>query len=316
MLLAVVLSAAYPAASCAAAAAPGRVVLQPPRLAQLARQVQSMPATAQWDFAATTLEVLVEAYAEELATAATERPSDAARRAKLARWRQATSDLTGRLQQARARLDEGAEFAVFVDPQHQVFVIVDHMPIAITAPRPEAERAIERQVLASFCQTVECPGDEAADDAAASHEPPPGAWALNQRAAPAFEVGTVLRCEFTDLGQRHARAAACQRLATEIEGLATALRDAARRGYTVDWAALAATRRDAMLADQIYITAGGAYLDLPAGMLARVGPDDWRRLVAWLRDTSDRPQAPFTLRDGAHLLAPQTSAGALSDTID
>ncbi|MCG6967606.1 MAG: hypothetical protein LJE59_13975 [Chromatiaceae bacterium] len=273
-----------------------RIEAQPPRLAMLARQVQHAAPTVQWDFVNITLDVLLFSYQEELSDAATERASTPERRAKLARWRRATRDLVARLESSRARLVDGAGFVLYVDPQHQILIVIDGQPIAVSAPRPEAERLVEQRVLAQFCAFNDCSVLESEPNAAALPAASVGSWMFQSNSPPAFEIDGVLRCEFADLSERARKAEACTRAADEAAQFDAALGQAQALGHLIDWERLADTPPTRLSSGQIVVSSNGAFVELPTRMLSRLDSADWQRLIGWLQRPESRQQAPVVRR--------------------
>ena len=195
-------------------------------------------------------------------------------------------------------------FVLHVDAQQQLFIIIDGQPVAVTAPRPEAERDVEERVLAAFCRFNDC---SVVNDQGTSRSPDKrdlvGAWLLSQQAPPTFEVDDVLRCEFTDLMRREDKAAACRETAGELVELDQAIRTAADRGYRIDWEILAAHPPSSGGGGQVVVNAAGAFLEARTSMLARLPETDWRNLVEWLRRAPLDKQAPVTLHRAEHMIA-------------
>lgn len=292
-----------PAASADDRRLGARIQAQPPRLSLLAGHVGQLGEAASWDFASITLDELQRAYREELDDAARERPSTPERRAKLARWQRATAALAAQIHAARLRLLDGARFSLYVDPQHQVLIIVDGQPVAVSGPRPAADRLIEERVIAQFCAYNDCRPLHAAAEA-----PPPrvdvaaGSWILGQNVPPTFEVYRVMRCEFEAIAERDRKAQACREAADEAVELATALQRAQRQGYRIDWNWLADRPPSPAAGDQLAVNSDGAYLELPGAMLARLAADDWRNLVSWLRGYQAENRRITVLRQAGRLL--------------
>jgi len=280
-----------------------RIQLEPPRLAQLARHVETLGSAAVWDFASITLDALLDSYRQELQDAAREPASTPERRAKLTRWRRATADLAAQIQAVRVRLLDGADFSVYADPQHQVLIVVDGRPIAVSGPRPQADRAIEERVIQAFCAYNDCsPLDKPASTGPASRTRAGASWLLGQGIPPTFEIDGVIRCEFRDVSERERKARACRRLADEALELAAALQQAQRRGYRIDWEWLMERPPSRAAEGQVAVNSDGAYLPLPSRMLARTHPDDWRELVRWLRSRGDPSRRIVFVRQAQRLL--------------
>jgi len=291
-------------AAQAAGDRPGaRIQLEPPRLALLARHVETLGSAAVWDFASITLDALLDSYRQELQDAAREPASTPERRAKLIRWRRATADLAAQIQAARVRLLDGAAFNVYADPQHQVLIVVDGRPIAVSGPRPDADQTIEQRVVQQFCAYNDCSPLENH----ASNEPVTGTraaahWLLGQDTPPTFEIDGVIRCAFHDVTERERKAQACRRLADEALQLATALQQAQRRGYRIDWDWLMDRPPSRASEGQVAVNSDGAYLPLPSRMLARTHPEDWRELVRWLRSQGTVGRRIVVFRQAQRLL--------------
>lgn len=259
-------------------------------LAALAQQVAQSDPVRQWDFVIIALDAQLEIYRRELSDAGSERLSDPQRRAKLARWRQATADLVARLERSRLRLFDGASFSLLVDPQRQIFILIDGQPIALSATRPEAEQRLANQVITGYCAYNDCSGIDAALQATREQtQPESGSWLLRQYAPPAFEVTDDVRCQFDDVAQRAEKAEACRRVTNEILDLADAIELAQDHGYAVDWQWLEGAQPTHGDSGRVLIDAGGAYLRLRTRWLSRMDRDDWRRLVDWLRYADDLP---------------------------
>lgn len=292
------------ASTGAAGSRPGaRIQVEPPRLALLARHLEKLGVSATWDFASLTLDALLDAYRQELADAAREPASTPERRAKLARWRGATADLARQIQAARLRLLDGATFRVYADPQQQVLIIVDGRPIAVSGPRPDADRAIEERVIAQFCAYNDCSPLAAAEPVAQpATDEPPAAWILGERIPPTFEIYGVMRCEFTDIADRRRKAEACYRAAAEATELAAAIPRAQRQGYRIDWDWMVHTPSARASAGQVVVNSDGAYLAQPSRMLSRLSAGDWQDLVGWLRQRDPAGRRIVVLGEADRLL--------------
>jgi hypothetical protein len=287
------------------AAAGTRIQVQPPRLALLAQHLGQLDALASWEFAGITLDALLEAYRQELQAAAGERRSSPERRAKLARWRHATADLAAQLQAARRRLDDGAPFSVYADSQHQVLIVVDGQPIAVSGPSLAADRRIEQAVIERFCAYNDCsPLTEDAGTALQPVRQPPAGWVFAEHSAPAFEIYGVLRCEFPDLSERARKAEACHQAAEEALRLAASLQGARQQGHRIDWEWLSAAPQARAIGGQVRVNREGAYFTLPSGMLAHLTAADWQALVDWLRDRDAGQPSSWVLRQADRLLVP------------
>ncbi|MCP5438734.1 MAG: hypothetical protein H6960_11315 [Chromatiaceae bacterium] len=286
-----------------AAQSGGRIELQPTRLATVARQVHQADAAVQWDFANIALDVLLESYRQELHSAATERASTSGRRAKLASWRAGTRDLISRLESSHARLADGATLGIQVDAQDQVLIVIEGLPIAVSALRPDTEQVIDEQILGRFCGYNDC--SVLAGNSPSDHQYPQvtaGTWYFAPNTPPTFESGQLFRCEFTDTGGRRQKSEACSRAANEALQLAAGLEQAKEQGYRIDWDLLANGSPEDLANGRIVVNRDGAYIEMPTGTLWKLVRADWQRLVAWLSSTTDTLRTVLVIRDATRLL--------------
>ena len=281
----------------------GPIELQPARLATVARQVSQADAAVQWDFANIALDVLLESYRQELHSAATERASTSGRRAKLASWRAGTRDLISRLESSHARLADGATLGIRVDAQDQVLIVIEGLPVAVSALRPDAEQLIDEQILGRFCGYNDC--SVLAGGSPSDHHHPgvtAGTWYFAPNTPPTFESGQLFRCEFTDTGSRRQKSEACSRAANEALQLASRLEQAKQRGYRIDWDLLANSSPADLENGRIVVNRDGAYIEMPTLTLWKLVRADWQRLVAWLPSTTDAQRTALVIRDATRLL--------------
>ena len=257
--------------------------VQPPPLSVLARHLTTADHDRQWEFAAITLDVLLDAYTNELLTSAGEKASTPARRAKLARWQRATQGLIDQIELARLKLAQGARFSLYVDPRHQILIVVEGQTVLVSGPRGSADDRISDPVLRQFCAYHDCSILRTTQVVEAEPEPGlAGIWVLSQRARPAYQLGDDLRCEFDSLEDRARKADVCQRLAGELLGLMVALQQAIDQGHVVDWRRLLGSPPGTR---QPYLVLNdeGAYLEPDLAGWNKAGPDDWQDMLEWLR---------------------------------
>ncbi|HOP16957.1 MAG TPA: hypothetical protein PLX99_10110 [Gammaproteobacteria bacterium] len=280
-----------------------RIQLHTARLAAVARQVRLSDATVQWDLANIALDVLLESYRQELQTAASEKASTAGRRAKLASWRSGTRELIARLEASHARLADGAALGIQVDARDQVLIVIDGQPIAISALRPDAEQAIDEQVLARFCGYNDCsvltndnPTNPRPTEAAA------GAWNFAPNRPPTFEIGELIRCEFPGTDRRLEKSAACKLVAEEALQLAARLDQVREKGYRIDRALLSDITPTHLANGQIVVNRDGAFIDVPTRMLSRLDRADLQRLIEWLPLTATPNKQPLVIQRANRLL--------------
>jgi hypothetical protein len=268
------------------------VKLQAEPLTVLARSMATADQLARWDFADTLLDVLIETYQDELATALDENLTKPSRKARLARWQAATALLMEDLVDARLLLSEGAPFDIQVDNTDQVLLFVDQKPFSFSAPRPGTEAAMTRRVVEEYCSRNDCTVVDAQDRKARSDTPQAtGNWLLRQGRLPTYEVGSTLRCHFPDLSQRERKAHACMLAAADIDDLRAAIATAARRGYAVDWERLAERRQATGMEVAIPLIDGGRFVRLAFRLITRLDDRAWAELVGALqeRQASEMP---------------------------
>lgn len=256
---------------------------QPPSLSVLARQLTTADPDRQWEFAAITLDVLLDVYTTELLASAGEKVSTPARRAKLARWQRATQGLISQIESARLRLAQGAGFSLYVDPRHQILIIVEGQAVVVSGPRGSADDQISDPVLKQFCAYNDC--SILRMTMAPEAEPEPGLagiWELSQRMRPAYQVGDDLRCEFETLENRDRKADVCRRLAVELRELAAALQRARDQGHVIDWRRLLKSP-PGIGNPYIVLNSEGAYVEPDLDLLNKAGLDDWQDMLEWLR---------------------------------
>lgn len=261
---------------------------QVPKISELARHLTSAGVDQQWEFAAITLDVLLDAYTRELQTSADDRASTPARRVKLARWQRATQGLIGQLQGARTRLGQGAPFSLYVDLRHQVLIIIEGQAIVVSGPRSGTEKEISAPVVQQYCAFNDCSFLQTEVAAEKVTEPKvTGNWTLDKRMRPAYEIGDALRCEFDTLADRNRKAQVCSQLGVELQRLVESLRQATSQGHALDWERLAILPPNAGTRSSVIVNEEGAYLQIELQLLSRAERHDWQNMLDWLRQKLD-----------------------------
>jgi hypothetical protein len=259
----------------------GEVRLAPPALIRMARSMDGADPIERWDFADTLLDVLLEAYRNELLQSRSERLTDTGRAARLVRWQNATALVVDDLLAARRALGEGAMPTVQVDATGQLLLFVDRRPIVFSPPRPGTETALMDQALERYCARHDC-APFLADTAASEVYPTArGNWSLRQGAPPVYAIGDRLHCTFADLSRRAAKGASCEAAAIEVARLREAHRSGEQvQGVAVDWTWVACDTLHTTGTTYRHQTAAqGRYLRLSLPLLTRLSAADWRRLV-------------------------------------
>jgi hypothetical protein len=281
-----------------------RAPAQIPKISELARHLISAGEDQQWEFAAITLDVLLDAYTRELQTSADDGASTPARRAKLARWQRATQGLISQLQGARTRLGQGAPFSLYVDLRHQVLIIVEGQAIVVSGPRSGAEKEISAPVVQHYCAFNDCSflETEVAAEAEAKSAVA-GNWALDQRMRPTYEIGDELRCEFDTLAGRNRKAQLCQQLSVELQRLVESLRQAISQGHTIDWERLSILPPNAGARSSVVVNEEGAYLQIELQLLSRAEKHEWQNMLDWLRRKIDGSAGQLVIYRTGHYLS-------------
>jgi hypothetical protein len=271
-------------------------------LSVLAKYLTTADQDQQWEFAAITLDVLLDVYTRELLTSAGEKASTSARRTKLARRQRATRGLIDQIELARLKLAEGGNFSLYVDPRQQILIIVEGQTVVVSGPRASAEDRISGPVIEQFCAFNDCSIlhdiPPQAEEAEADLE---GIWVLRQGNDPSFRIGGGIHCEFDTLEHGDRKAAVCKRLAGELLRLAAALRQAASQNRAIDWRRLL-NSPPGTTPPYIVLNADGAYLEIELDLLRKAEKDAWQDMLSWLRDEIEgRPVQPVIIRAGRFL---------------
>ena len=244
----------------------------------MARQVHQADAAVQWDFANIALDVLLESYRQELHSAATERASTSGRRAKLASWRAGTRDLISRLESSHARLADGATLGIQVDAQDQVLIVIEGLPVAVSALRPDTEQVIDEQILGRFCGYNDC--SVLAGNSPLITNTPGDCGDLVLRQTPSdIRKWAAVPLRIYRHRRSAAKSEACSRAANEALQLAARLEQAKEQGYRIDWDLLANGSPADLANGRIVVNRDGAYIEMPTGTLWKLVRADWQRLA-------------------------------------
>jgi hypothetical protein len=297
-----------PAVGGAALAADGgppqalRIAPQTSAIASLARALAGQTASVRWEFANIALDVLLEVYREQLQQSAQDGARSPQRRAKLARWQRATTELIAQIEAARLRLVEGQQFDLLVDAQQQVLIVAGGTPIALSGFDDLSDRALESRVLTRFCAFNDCSMLASRSGPAADIASPAGHWWLRQDNHPAYRIGEHLACEFTDMSRREEKARLCAGIAAEATELAEAIDLGRRQGHGVDWPFVARQPPTRSTPSLLRLNPEGSYLEMPLPHLRRLSARDWEQLTAWLESGQGPGGRPIVLRDLDDLL--------------
>lgn len=280
LMLAGVLMASLASAEATRDPAPRQLYAEPSPLARVITGMDGAPEAARLDLAVLIVEALVSAYESEMDQALLELTRDAGDRRRLRRWQQSVGPVLSELRVARAALYAAREVDLYADRHGQIRVLVDGRPFWVAWPRVTVQNRLERELVAEFCARHACPSGDT--DGATRPAEVHGGWVLSQGRPPGWETADGVRCEFPDLSSRSEREAECRALATDLHVLAAALREAVRRGESIEWRHLALDTTPAAGRERILVTERGDYLSVAVPTLAD-HPLDWAEVRRWLR---------------------------------
>jgi len=260
-----------------------QLYVQPSALVQVVESLREAPAQAHMDFVSLTLEVMVQAYEQELDESGQGRGTDAGRARRLGRWQQATAIQLQELNQARQWLAVAQQVRVRADRQGQVMLLIDGRPVLVTWPRMRDQHVQEARLLDRFCALHTCGETHARGSTRTVHEGDAvkGAWSFSQDRGPAWESASGVRCEFPDLRERPAREARCRSVAAQLESLAQVLAQVRREGGRIQWQVIRVQDEPGGTQQRVMVNDQGDYLLLPLGVLSSPAVD-WHAAGRWL----------------------------------
>lgn len=239
------------------------------------------------EFASVALEELIASYQEVLEGPGARAPSLGGK-ADLRRWKAATAGFVAQLQEARWRLERGADVRLSMGPDGTVMLFVDRQPVLVNGPDAPRTQILQRSLLTRFCSVHPCDSYGALGTVAAGEtqwQPRVAAadahWSFTQDQRPRYVTASGMHFVFADLGNREQKERLSLQLADELLRLAEALRAAAGQGQRVDWQAVQVLpRRDGSL-EQVRLNGYGERLDVSVPLLA-ANPVLWREVLPWL----------------------------------
>lgn len=234
------------------------------------------------DFARLALEEVITAY-EQVLDGSTMAVRSLGGKSDLRRWRAATNRFVTQLQDARWRLEQGADVQMNLGPDGTVVLFVGRQPVLLSGPDAADTERLQRTVVAQFCAMYSCAamqenggGQPVLTQAAGDH------WSFDQDRRPAFVLGGNISFLFASISQRPYKERLSRQLTSELHTVAEELRSAARAGRRVHWQQLQLLpRRDGSL-EWLQLNDGGTSLSLSAPLLS-TRPTLWREALPWLR---------------------------------
>lgn len=224
-----------------------------PPLARLAQSLAGAPAPLRADLAQAALIELSDAYAREADQARADQSRETQER-DLRRWAAAIDNLAREYALLAETITPYTPVGLRVGPDRVVYMNVAGKPVAVSGPRPREQDALERRILARYCQVNLCDSDAFAAIAdptappiAPGSEPmmrivprPPVAatyWSFSP-AGPVCATDDGLEFQFDSTDDLGHKRAACAAVVTELQRLADALKNQQDLGARIDWEAI------------------------------------------------------------------------------
>lgn len=258
-------------------------------LARLAQSLTDAPAPLRADLAQAALLELSDAYSREAAAAR----ADQARQTQgrdLRRWAAAIDNLAREYATLADTVTPFTPVTLRTGPDRVLYLNVAGKPIAVSGPRPREQAALERRILARYCQLNLCDPDSFAaivDPTAPSfisgtatqssasmrivpHQPHAATYWSFSPAGPVCATDDGLEFQFTsadDLGQKRA---ACTAVVAELNRLADMLKHQLSLGTHIDWASIEVRSVPGNDLQQVTLNHAGGELFLRLDTLASV----------------------------------------------
>lgn len=266
------------AAGADAAAAP---------LARLAQSLSTAPAPLRADLAQAALIELSDAYARE-ADAARADQARAPKGRDLRRWAAAIDTLARDYATLAETVTPSTPVTLRIGPDRVLYLNVAGTPVAVSGPRPREQAALERRILARYCQLNLCDSDAfaaiadptAPDPAAAMpgtpapmlrivpHQSHAATYWSFSPAGPVCATDDGLEFQFNNAEDLGHKRAACAAVVADLNRLADALALQLSRGMRIDWEAVEVHDTPDGELQRVTLNRSGAELFLRAGALA------------------------------------------------
>lgn len=261
--------------------------LAPPadrRFEQVIASIRDGEASARIRFAAVALAALIRANRAEVARTGRERNATPAQQRALARWRAGTETYVAHLEWIARELAGASDIQLVVEAGGVVRLIVGREQVMLTAPRLTGQDALEAEIAATMCATIECRRVDPtlAEAVADRNREVRREWVFGDRAPPLYSNSDGLHCVFQDRRHLKLKETACEAVLAELRLLAEGLRAISEHGRTVDWAVLAIRQAAPAAPERVTYDRSGHYfqLDLPY-----LGAADqiWRGAIPWMQ---------------------------------
>lgn len=227
---------------------------------QLALGLRRTPRPVRSDFAVAVLREMIAMYRAEI------KPGDlAVDDSAYARWSRSVSGFADQLQAAADRIAPGTPVAILSGPDGDVYLEVQGRPIIVSAPRMARQAALERSIVAHFCDQYPCDGlIEGYSERSGERIDALPHWQFRVGPVPSCSTGTGLELLFNSERRLLEKRELCRQLFAELAALARALAAAQRRGVALEWDQLRLQAVDAATTQVLVNRAGdGLALSLP-----------------------------------------------------
>jgi hypothetical protein len=274
-------------------------------LNRLAANIANGPAPLRSDLARIAFTELAAVYADEAERAHREM-RDRAKQRELSSWAAAVRDLAAEFAALAETVTPDTPVQVSIGPEHGLYLLVEGRPVMVSSPRMREQVAFEQRVIAHFCALNQCRGllDEPAmaTAATATGKTATPQWSFSQVAGPVCGTGDGLEFQFMNADNIGRKRAACARIVSELNTLATALTQQTAGGIRLDWNRLAIHP----LPDgdeQVILNGEGDYLRLRLPVLA-ARPELFAVLRSWLAAKVKGRLYPLVVLHAERMLEP------------
>lgn len=126
------------------------------KVIQLALHLEAAEPELRYEFAQIALIEMYNSYQKELKKSRDDLPENAKKRAKIRRWRYATHSYLESLDQLFLLMDSEMPLDYFISPQNKIILLIAEQPVIISGPNSGANKQIETNIVAQFCQSFDC----------------------------------------------------------------------------------------------------------------------------------------------------------------
>lgn len=269
----------------------------PGTLERLVAHLDDAHAVERLRFAALALDELARAYADELASAATD-PRAGTDPGTLARWRAAARDSIDGLHATAASLAVAPDVRVFVDPGATLRFVVAGRTVLVDAPRVSGPDELNARIVRRYCERAPCP--ETLAPSPRSNPRVWTSWSFGADVPALLETSSGLDFRFADMQDMGARRRHGRELVVALETSAHELRGHLARGLQVDWPLLHLAAAPTGDGSALVVNAAGDWLAVALAWR----PLPREPLARWYRARVDGRTYRHVFADGERLLRP------------